>query len=163
MWAAYFDAVNLDWIREPDTYELRSISHGQKIYTPDFYVSQWDSFVEVKNQRISWQDFDKMRYLARGVGRAVILLNGRPDGVFAGRVYAPDGFVGGSFATFNDTGDYKFAHTDLVRSPTELARSVQKARVASRDAKIQQPPNDFVAFSAKLQKDELFESRRILS
>lgn len=43
-WAYIFDQLNLSWMYEPEGFE----SNGQR-YLPDFYIKNWECFVEVKN------------------------------------------------------------------------------------------------------------------
>jgi len=43
-WAIFFDACNLNWIYEPECFIL---SNTQK-YTPDFYIKDFDLYIEVK-------------------------------------------------------------------------------------------------------------------
>lgn len=73
-WAAYLDAVDIGWQREPETFELAPSVY----YTPDFYVSTWDSYLEVKNGRIYEEDCWKLQTLSRNLGKACILANGKP-------------------------------------------------------------------------------------
>lgn len=58
-WAIFFDAFKLNWTYEPDCFVL---SNGQK-YTPDFYISDFDLFIEIK-PHLFWQniDYHKNRY-----------------------------------------------------------------------------------------------------
>lgn len=46
-WAILFDAMELQWYYEPDCFELKS---GKK-YTPDFYISEYEVYVEIKPNR----------------------------------------------------------------------------------------------------------------
>jgi hypothetical protein len=43
-WAIYFDALKIKWVYEP---ECVILSNGQK-YTPDFYLPDYDLYVEIK-------------------------------------------------------------------------------------------------------------------
>lgn len=43
-WAILFDALNIEYIYEPECFVL---SNGQK-YTPDFYIPKYDMYIEIK-------------------------------------------------------------------------------------------------------------------
>ena len=43
-WAILFDALNLEYVYEPECYVL---SNNQK-YTPDFYIKKYNLFIEIK-------------------------------------------------------------------------------------------------------------------
>jgi hypothetical protein len=42
-WAVLFDALGLDWQYEPERYRVRG-----KSYLPDFWITDWDAWFEVK-------------------------------------------------------------------------------------------------------------------
>ena len=42
-WALFFDSLGVEWIYEPDVYDLGS---GEK-YFPDFYFPKYDFFAEI--------------------------------------------------------------------------------------------------------------------
>jgi len=52
-WAILFDALNLEWVYEPDCFLL---SNNQK-YTPDFYIPKFKLYVEVK-PNCWWQNIE---------------------------------------------------------------------------------------------------------
>lgn len=58
-WAILFDSLNLKWVYEPECFLL---SNSQK-YTPDFYLSDLDLYIEVK-PNFDWidNDYHKNRY-----------------------------------------------------------------------------------------------------
>jgi hypothetical protein len=58
-WAVFFDACGLDWVYEPECFELEAGS-----YTPDFYLKDYDLYVEIK-PNLDWYDdkYDFFRYL----------------------------------------------------------------------------------------------------
>lgn len=109
MWAAYFDAAGIEWEREPDTFQLNAAPLKANWYTPDFYVPTWDSYVEIKDGRGGWENGIKLGYLAQGLGKAAILLNGRPYQNYDVYVYAPqnDGAQG------EMSENYRFCRDDL--------------------------------------------------
>lgn len=45
-WAVFFDALGLQW-----EYEPQGFCNGKAKYLPDFYIKDWDAYVEVKPQR----------------------------------------------------------------------------------------------------------------
>jgi hypothetical protein len=57
-WAIFFDACGLDWVYEPECFELDTGN-----YTPDFYLKKYDLFVEIK-PNLDWydNDYDFYRY-----------------------------------------------------------------------------------------------------
>lgn len=85
-WAAYFDAVNMQWIREPECFKLPSVG----LYTPDFYLPEQDTYAEVKYGNATDLAIHKLHLLARFTGKAALLLSGKPleSRIY---VYAPDG------------------------------------------------------------------------
>ena len=52
-WAILFDALELEWVYEPDCFIL---SNNQK-YTPDFYIPKKDLYIEVK-PNLWWKNID---------------------------------------------------------------------------------------------------------
>lgn len=119
-WAAYFDAAGIEWEREPETFELAP----GFVYTPDFYVGQWDSYMEVKNGNASLDTCKKLQILSGKLGRASILANGKPHNLSL-YIYGPesihnevrpDVYVFGE--DFTITGQKLFKPADLRdRSP----------------------------------------------
>jgi hypothetical protein len=51
-WAIFFDACGLNWVYEPECFELDAGN-----YTPDFYLKKYDLFVEIK-PNLDWLDDD---------------------------------------------------------------------------------------------------------
>lgn len=86
-WAAYFDAVNIEWEREPETFELFPGDY----YTPDYYVSTWDSYLEVKNGNADEDTYMHLGILARKLGKATILAHGKPHNLFL-EIFSPKSF-----------------------------------------------------------------------
>lgn len=70
-WAILFDALELEWVYEPECFKLPS---GLK-YTPDFYIPKFDLYVEVKpNFDCLSDDYHLKRY--REFNRKFLLLGG---------------------------------------------------------------------------------------
>jgi hypothetical protein len=71
-WAIFFDACNLNWIYEPECFIL---SNTQK-YTPDFYIKDFDLYIEVK-PNFDWLEnkyhFD--RYKLFGYEKGLLVLS----------------------------------------------------------------------------------------
>jgi len=58
-WAILFDALKLDWVYEPECFEL---SNGMK-YTPDFYIQKYNLYIESKpNFEWTEKDYHMDRY-----------------------------------------------------------------------------------------------------
>jgi len=57
-WAIFFDACGLNWVYEPECFELNAGN-----YTPDFYLKKYDLFVEIK-PNLDWfnDDYNVKRY-----------------------------------------------------------------------------------------------------
>lgn len=57
-WAIFFDACGLDWVYEPECFELKVGN-----YTPDFYLKKYNLFVEIK-PNLDWlnDDYDFFRF-----------------------------------------------------------------------------------------------------
>ena len=90
-WAVFFDAAGIEYQYEPEGYFL-----GKGIYyLPDFYIPDWDVFVEIKPSKDYCYN-EKADKLAQLSGKIVILCSGEPycdgDGTCAYRtsVYYPD-------------------------------------------------------------------------
>lgn len=74
-WAIFFDSLGIKYEYETEGYEL---SGGVK-YLPDFYLPEFDKFVEVKgmNEHIR-DDLDKLRLFVCCVKKSVIILSAIP-------------------------------------------------------------------------------------
>lgn len=108
-WAAFFDALGLEWVYEPEGYELQDGTW----YLPDFWLPQLRLWVEVKpSYGASRHERDKCRMLAEGLGYPVMVTDGQPRHAYFDS-YWPDGDEwGGSFSSkgrvwwsFGDGGD----------------------------------------------------------
>lgn len=74
-WARYFDSVGLQAVHHPNTYEL----FRGYLYTPDFYVDDWGSFVEVKMGKIERDSLEKICFLTSETKTPTLLIDGRPN------------------------------------------------------------------------------------
>lgn len=73
-YAVMFDAAGLEWVYEPEGYELPS---GR--YLPDFYIPKWDAFVEIKGKPPGHLEFQKCYELSVAADKLVILFEGQPE------------------------------------------------------------------------------------
>jgi hypothetical protein len=82
-WAVFFDTLGVSWVYEPEGYDLDGLW-----YLPDFYVSTWGAFVEIKrgNSIPTPEERAKCLALARMTGRYCFLIFGTP-GVDSYRMY----------------------------------------------------------------------------
>jgi hypothetical protein len=74
MWYSYFQQMGMDPNPQPDTFMLDLY----QVYTPDFYLPQQDTYVEVKYGNVTQDSIDRAHQLARVTGKMVMLINGRP-------------------------------------------------------------------------------------
>jgi len=72
-WAVFLDAIGVEWEYEPQGYEFDS---GER-YLPDFWISTWDCWIEVKGPEPTDQDARLAYLLAQGSGKPVILAHGQ--------------------------------------------------------------------------------------
>jgi hypothetical protein len=95
-WAVFFHHLNLDYSFEPEGFELPF-----SWYLPDFYVREWNAYVEIKDRDGYGPDaVIKGFELQQATGKMVILLVGRPyPGKYVGLTWPGDTLaVGGEFA-----------------------------------------------------------------
>lgn len=59
--ARYFNYINVKWEYEPKTFVFSNITRGSVSYTPDFYLTEEDKWVEVKG----WMDGKSKTKLSR--------------------------------------------------------------------------------------------------
>lgn len=71
-WAVLFDALGVEYRYEDEGFDLDGIR-----YLPDFFIPEWDAFVEVKADAA--QDIDKVLRLVYATSRKVLLCVGVPD------------------------------------------------------------------------------------
>lgn len=73
-WAAYFRMHRVEFVHEPATYML---PHGE-LYTPDFYLTEMNAFIEVKNGNADNLAAYKISQLACATGRQGFIVQGKP-------------------------------------------------------------------------------------
>lgn len=72
-WAVFFDKLGIEYVYEPEGFELKS---GR--YLPDFYLPKWRCWVEIKGENATPDERKKCRDLMMQDGRVVLLVNGYP-------------------------------------------------------------------------------------
>lgn len=74
-WAVFFDALDIPYEYEKEGYEL-----GNNVrYLPDFYMSTWDKFVEIKpRKKLEPDELRKVGLLVQRSDKPVILIIGEP-------------------------------------------------------------------------------------
>jgi hypothetical protein len=74
-WAVFFDEIGLTWEYEKEGYNLDGT-----YYLPDFWIWQWDCFIEIKGDPAQLADgLDKLNKLSKMTGKLSFLLYGTPD------------------------------------------------------------------------------------
>lgn len=73
--AVYFDALNVRWEYESEGYEL---GQGER-YLPDFYLTEYRMFAEVKPVPFTYKEHSKCKRLAVQTQKIVIELVGLPN------------------------------------------------------------------------------------
>jgi hypothetical protein len=98
-WSVFFNHLGLNYSYEPEGYELPS-----GWYLPDFFIRDWDTFVEVKPERSLLPDeVVKGFELQQETGKKIIILVGEPyPKKHVGLMYPSDCLtIGGQFAKCN--------------------------------------------------------------
>lgn len=76
-WAVFFDTLGIKWEYEAQGYNLNGVA-----YLPDFWLSEYQTWVEVKDSRqdnFEGEHVDLLRMLANATGHPAILLIGQPE------------------------------------------------------------------------------------
>lgn len=94
-WAVYFDALGLDWVYEPEGYEIKG---G---YLPDFYLPALGCFTEVKPRQFSQIEFEK----CAGLPKPCLLLDTPTPETYRG-YYITDIFEWSSYRNYLHSDDY---------------------------------------------------------
>lgn len=72
-WAVFLDALDAKWSYEKEGFDLAG-----NWYLPDFWVHDWDTWIEIKATRPSAEELSKCDLLAKASGKNVLLLAGEP-------------------------------------------------------------------------------------
>lgn len=73
-WAVFLDALGMTWSYEHEGFELGD----GLLYLPDFFVQEWDCWIEIKGAKPSDEEFLKCARLAVGSKKLVLLIAGNP-------------------------------------------------------------------------------------
>lgn len=84
-WAVFFDHMELPVSYEPEGFDLDG-----EWYLPDFYVHDWDLYIEVKGFAPTEKERRKAQALATGTGKRVLVVVGDPR-CRRGELFSPDG------------------------------------------------------------------------
>jgi len=153
-WALYFQNVGMPYVREYARFSFNSF-----IYTPDFYLPEQDSFVEVKNGNADWLACYKLAEVARRAGKLCILANGKPHN-FAVYFFGSQGTnVADRRATFpfNTYADAQLVRPQLLRAgepANEDSRIILDAAMAARTGWTHEV-DPAVAYAAYARKQSL--------
>jgi len=84
-WAVFFDEIGVVWEYEKEGYDFDGIH-----YLPDFWIHDWDCFVEVKGDPSGLEDgLEKCRLLCKMTGKTSFLLYGTPDHKLYQMIFPP--------------------------------------------------------------------------
>ena len=72
-WAVFLDALGAKWSYEKEGFDLSGTW-----YLPDFWISDWNAWLETKGPPATEEDEEKCSLLARASGRKVLLVSGEP-------------------------------------------------------------------------------------
>lgn len=82
-WAVFFDSLEINWEYENEGYVLQNGNY----YLPDFWLPEYETYVECKAQQLNDSEFEKAALLADQSKRQVLLAIGPPDFKEYGMVY----------------------------------------------------------------------------
>lgn len=166
-WAAYFDNAGMPSIHEPATFEISE----NDWYTPDFFLPEQDTYVEVKNGNITWDSCSKLAILVRRIGKTGLMLNGSPTG-FVAYFFSPDSTNSSNpFAKIEPNhienyADFRLLPKDYGALRTEdgltfSGQIVENAKPTPRQ--VSSAPNQELRQKAKERKKQLRDDVTILS
>lgn len=73
-WAVFLDALGMTWSYEDEGFDL-----GDGLwYLPDFFVEEWDCWIEIKGKKPIEEEIVKCARLAEGSNKLVLLVAGSP-------------------------------------------------------------------------------------
>lgn len=124
-WAAYFDRVGMPYEYERESFEMPTASRQigditiparTTLYTPDFFLPEQDTYVEIKRGNADDGTVYKLAKLAVRSAKAGVLIDGRP-GSFALYGFSPTYEGPKHKSDYNGfTSDYFFNHHMLMPS-----------------------------------------------
>lgn len=130
-WAILFDALKLDWVYEPECFEM---DNGSK-YTPDFFIPKYELYIEIK-PNLEWMKnpYHLERYKAFSK-LFIVLSGGFPNfkvcSIFdyygddcADVVFCPNSKYEPFFFTGQNVGEYDEAvNDDFYKDELDVVRS----------------------------------------
>ncbi len=72
-WAVFFNSLNFKFVYEPEGYNLNGIW-----YLPDFWISDWQTFIEIKPEKATHEQRNKCQKLSDLTNNNVLLIAGQP-------------------------------------------------------------------------------------
>jgi hypothetical protein len=72
-WAVFLDTIQISWRYEEQGFDLNGTG-----YLPDFWVPDWNAWVEIKGPKPTPEEIDKCRLLSEASGKLVLLVSGDP-------------------------------------------------------------------------------------
>jgi hypothetical protein len=72
-WAIFFEALGADWVYEQEGFDLSGIW-----YLPDFWIADWNAWIEIKPIEPNADDYKKCLSLARQSQKTFLLVYGEP-------------------------------------------------------------------------------------
>lgn len=140
-WAIFFDSLKLKWEYEGQGYHV-----GSEMYLPDFWISTWNCFAEIKPNEAAAQDRGERlcKLLSLETPDPVLLIAGNPwKGEHKVTVYKNGLSVfTGQFA---DAEHASFAGCAVIKGkkgyPLGRQKGVSKALLAARSARFEHGEN----------------------
>jgi len=147
-WAVFFDALGIEWVYEPEGYDLGEAGW----YLPDFLLSELNSWAEVKPYILTSDELEKCYLLAKETRMPCLLLVDIPSPKVYG-IFDPasndwlQNFKNGEISQETDGGypggDYEIHYPNekinfVSGKGTNFSRrKIQKAIVAARSARFE--------------------------
>lgn len=72
-WAVFLDALGVKWDYEREGFNLDGL-----LYLPDFYIQDFNCWIEIKGPYPTETEIEKCRRLAKASGQVVLLVTGDP-------------------------------------------------------------------------------------
>ena len=72
-WAVFLENLGAEWVYEREGFDLKG-----SWYLPDFWISDWDAWIEIKASEPDDREYQKCLELARQSGKMVLLVYGEP-------------------------------------------------------------------------------------
>lgn len=131
-WAVFFDELNIDWMYEPEGYELNDGFY----YLPDFYLPHFNNglWCEVK---FDGGDFSKARQFHETTGFGILECEGTPDNCMYrlnGKIYDTEnsqnheGRHNTEYGPFYYCYDESFEHRRMWDRPTAFGNTLIESK-----------------------------------